>query len=281
MLPELPAYPGNAPTKPLARRDKEATLLHTMKAFRSACILLAAFHFGSLTAQESTGQPPRNSPTGKPPEKSAIKKTGETTYDLGGILFNSATKEIRVPCAVNMTEGTIEYALVAETGKTHESLLKTKVKPFDLQVSLLLCRYEPHAGEIIKAYFNSPPELKALAERPMAKPGANRLKLTVEWKDKDGKAQSAALSDWVHNDATDKPLDIPYWIFNGSDVGDGIFSAELDGSFISVHFDLVGIISSPADLIGNDANWELDTGHIPPVDSPVTLVITPIAPLKK
>ncbi len=204
------------------------------------------------------------------------------TYDLGGILLNSATKEIRVPCTVNMTEGSVEYALVAETGKTHESLLKTKVLPFDLQVALLLCRYEPHAGEIIKTLFNPPPELMAMAAKPMAKPGANRLKLNLEWKDKDGKVQTAALGDWIHDDASNKSLNIPYWIFTGSDFGDGMFAAELEGSFISVHFDLVSMIGSPAKLIGNDANWELDTKVIPPIDTPVTLVITPhVEPLKK
>ena len=65
-------------------------------------------------------------------------------------------------------------------------------------------------------------------------------------------------------------------------MGDGNFSAELDGSFISVHFDLGGIIGCAANLIGNDQNWELNTKVIPPVDTSVTLVITPHEePLKK
>lgn len=271
-----------SPAKTLAPIPNTAKLRSKMNNFRYACILLATFTCGLLSAQESGGPPPRNPPTGKPPEKSAIKKTGDVTYDLGGILFNSETREVRVPCSVNMDEGTIEYALVSETGKTHESLLKTKAKPFDLQVSLLLCRYEPHAGEIIKTLFKPGPELNAMAAKPMAKKGANRLVLKLEWKDKDGKAQSAALGDWIHDVSTKKALDIPYWIFSGSDLGDGIFSAELDGSFISVHFDLVGMIGCPANLIGNDQNWDAHTKVIPPVDTPVTLVITPhIEPLKK
>lgn len=237
--------------------------------------MLAIFTCALLPAQESGGPPPRNPPTGKPPEKSAIKKTGDVTYDLGGVPFNSQTREIRVPCQVNMDEGAVEYALVAETGKVHESLLKTKIKPFDLQVSLLLCRYEPHAGEIIHTLFDPGPELKAMAAKPLAKAGANRLVIKLEWKDKDGKAQSAALGDWIHNLSTEKSLETPYWIFSGSDIGDGIFSAELDGSFISVHFDLVSMIGSPANLIGNDGNWEAHDKVIPPVDTPVTMVITP------
>ena len=80
------------------------------------------------------------------------------------------------------------------------------------------------------------------------------------------------------NKRENKPLDIPHWIFNGADTGDGVFSAELDGSFISVHFDLVAIIGSPAKWTGSDDNWELETAKIPPMDTPVTLVISPAAP---
>jgi len=243
-----------------------------MKRILQIGALLAA------TLAIAQGPPPRNPPTGKPPRKSPIQKTGEVTYELGGVQFNSATREVRIPCSVNMTEGVIEYALVAETGKTHESLLKTRVKPFDVQVALLLCHYEPHAGELIKILSKPQPEQIALAERKMERPSANLVKLRVEWKDKDGKGRSAALGDWIHNKRENKTLDIPHWIFNGADTGDGVFSAELDGSFISVHFDLVAIIGSPAKWTGADDNWELETAKIPPVDWPVTLLILPATP---
>lgn len=235
---------------------------------------LSLFLFSLLA--NAQGPPPRNPPTGKPPEKSAIKKIGGTSYEIGGILFDGASRVIRVPCAVNMTEGVIEYALVSETGKTHESLLKTKVKPFDLQIALLLCRYEPHPGELINTLVNPPPELRAMAERKMERPGANRLKISVEWKDAGGKEHSAGLTDWIHSDKDGKPMNSPWWIFNGADVGDGIFSAELDGSFISVHFDLVSLMGNPAKGIDNDQNWEIESKKVPAVDTAVTLIISPV-----
>lgn len=243
-----------------------------MTRFLQISALLAA------TVAVAQGPPPRNPPTGKQPKKSPIQKTGDVTYELGGVRFNSATREVRLPCSVNMTEGAIEYALVAETGKTHESLLKTRVNPFDVQVALLLCHYEPHAGELIKILSKPQPEQTALAERKMDRPGANLVRLRVEWKDKDGKNQTAALADWIRSRRENKALDIPHWIFNGADTGDGVFSAEPDGSFVSVHFDLVAIIGSPAKWTGADDNWELETAKIPPVDWPVTLVISPAAP---
>ncbi len=244
----------------------------------SMTCLLQFGGFFAATLAFGQGPPPRNPPTGKPPEKSPLTKTGDVTYEIGGVQFNSATRELRIPCSVNMTAGVIEYALVSETGKTHESLLKTKVKPFDVQVALLLCHYEPHAGELIKILSQPQPDLLALAHRKMEHQGANLVKLTVEWKENDGLDRSAALGDWIQSKRENKHLDIPHWIFNGADTGDGVFSAELDGSFISVHFDLGGIIGSPAKWTGFDDNWTLDTKAIPPTDSPVTLVISPAPP---
>lgn len=241
-----------------------------MTRFFQLCVLLLAM---PSLAQEP---PPRPAPSGKPPEKSPVEKTGDSTYEAGGVQFNSATREVRVPCAINMNEGIIEYALVTEAGKTHESLLKTRVKPFDVQLAMLLCNYEPHPGELIEVLSNAQPELQAIARKKMENPGANKVRLTVEWKDKDGKNQKSSLGRWIHNDRENKPLEIPHWIFNGSDMGDGNFSADHEGTLISGHFDLAGIISNPSKWAGENGNWLLETKKIPPVDTPVTLVISPV-----
>ncbi len=113
----------------------------------------------------------------------------------------------------------------------------------------------------------------------MVHPGANHVLLTVEWTDKDGK-HSAPMGQWIHNEREKKTLDIPFWIYNGSDLGDGVFMADGDGSFISVHFDLVGIMGSNAKWFGDDNNWTLETKSIPPVGSPVTLIISPAPSVK-
>src|SRR4051812_24418542 len=121
----------------------------------TACCLFATCLTG-LHAQEG-GEPPKQMPSSPLGAKAAaelataaknrIKKVSATEYTLGRMQFSSATHEIRVPTTVNMTEGALEYALVHENGKTHESLLKTKVSPTELNVAMLLCNYEPHIKE--------------------------------------------------------------------------------------------------------------------------------------
>ena len=122
-----------------------------------AFCLLAALFLG-LTSAKAQGPEPSKQPASSPAgtkaaaeladaAKTRIKKVGPTDYTLGDMTFSSATHEIRIPAVVNMSEGILEYALVHENGKTHESLLKTPVKPTELNVALLLCNYEPHIKE--------------------------------------------------------------------------------------------------------------------------------------
>ncbi|MEI6535934.1 MAG: hypothetical protein WCN98_11375, partial [Verrucomicrobiaceae bacterium] len=54
----------------------------------SFIIIGAVLTCSPLFGQGSGGQPPRNPPTGKEPQKSPINKTGDVTYEMGGVLFN-------------------------------------------------------------------------------------------------------------------------------------------------------------------------------------------------
>jgi hypothetical protein len=251
-------------------------MLHPLLTWQFWSVAFCLFGSAVLDAQ---GPPPPVPPPANI-KRMPMVKTGDSTYEMGGVVFNSATREIRIPTVVNMNEGVIEYALVTETGKTHESLLRTKVRPFDVNIAMLLCHYEANAGELIKILREPGPELDALAAKKMQHPGANHVLLTVEWTDKDGK-HSAPMGQWIHNEREKKTLDIPFWIYNGSDLGDGVFMADGDGSFVSVHFDLVGIMGSNAKWCGDDNNWTLETKSIPPVAYPVTLIISPAPPAKE
>ena len=53
-----------------------------------------------------------------------ITKIGDYRYRLAGMTFDSQTREVFIPVAVNMREGgPIEYILVHENGKVHESIV--------------------------------------------------------------------------------------------------------------------------------------------------------------
>ncbi len=235
---------------------------------------LLALLLTPLAGQEASA-PAQEKPTADPSAAvKRIKELGANEFDLGGVRFNSATRQIRIPCTVNMQDGLIEFALVHETGKTHESILKTAVNPVDIQVALLLCNYKPgHDG--LFDYETDTKVRRNLEETKAEVPGANRVQCLVEWTSGDEKKKSE-LREWIRDGATKRaPEDFTHWIFNGSMVQESGFSAALHGNLIGIYYDVTSIINCPSPRNRNDEVWLCEKDKIPAVDSPVTLVITP------
>lgn len=204
-----------------------------------------------------------------------IKKTGENEYSIGDITINSKTREIRFPAMVNMTEGVLEYAIVHENGKTHESLLSTKINPIELNLALLLANYEAHLAEAAKHLPELLPETRKMMEKPMEKPGANRINIDLLWKDKQGKSQRAPLADWVHDRKSGKPLETPYWIYTGSLVTEVGFASQFEGSIVGIYFDMVAMVNCPVPGNSSDEWWQVETKDVPELETPVVVSITP------
>ncbi len=247
------------------------------------CLFLAVFSLNAQDGPEPSKQP-KPSTEGEikaaakyEEAKARIKKTSDTTYELGDIKFNSTTKEVRIPALLNMSEGLLEYVLVTENGKTHESLLRTTISPTELNLVLLLCSYEPHIKESAQFLPTPRPETTAMMEKPMEKPGANRIQLTAQWKDKDGKEQIGPVTQWIHNRITKKPLALDHWTYTGSVINLAGFGAEYDGSIGALYFDLGAMINCPVNDNVKDDVWTVEKGATPLVDTPVTLIITPFA----
>ena len=232
-------------------------------------------------------------------------------FALDDIKFNRATREIRFPAQVNMTENVIEYIIVTEKGKTHESLLSTKTSPFVLNVVMLLCRYKPSAEGLIQfveregpdggggAAAPSPESEEKTPVNPFAEPGKeepktapapadkpkstqNLTQIFVRYKKEDGKETEVLLDDWVFNSATKKSLDDEFWVYTGSSIlQGGDFGAELEGSIIAIYVDRSAMFNNPIKGNGNDDIWEPFTKRMPPVETPVEVIIRPFTPKEK
>lgn len=236
----------------------------------AAAVLGSILH---LSGQEKPASPAPDPAAAK----AKIFKISEDEFDIGGIQFNSKTREIRIRTVVNLKEAPIEYMLVHETGKTHEAVLKTKANPYDLQVALLLCNYQPATEGL--AHPEAPKDLVPLKPAAPKTPGANRIAATLEWK-AGGELKKAPLSGWFQDINTRKPPpDIDAWIFNGSDVTADGFMAQAEGSFISVYLDKNAILNSPAKGNWDDQLWICRPDVIPAEGTEVTLILSP-APKK-
>jgi hypothetical protein len=212
-----------------------------------------------------------------------IKDLGDGNYELGGIEFNSKTRRLRVPCLLNMRKGPIEFMLVHENGKTHESLLRTKVSALDLQVAMLLLNYEPgHNGLFDHLEKLEPQAYKNLVSTKTNTPGANIVTMALEWKT--GQPAQDVAAALLKTADQQPPKDCGSWIFTGSMVQESGFSAALHGNFVSLYYDATGMFATPSKDNRADDAWEPNEKALPKeetdktgtiVDTPVTLLIGP------
>jgi hypothetical protein len=206
-----------------------------------------------------------------------LKKLSATEYDLDGIRINAETREVRIPTKVNLKKAPIEYMLVHETGKTHESVLTTEVSATAVQVALLLANYQPSAAGLL----DKVPEEergKLWKVEPPAAPLANRVRAEVEWQ-AGTETKRMPLAQWYQNASTRKPPpDVENWVFNGSYIDERGFIAQHEGSMIAVWLDRGAILNSPAEGNWRDELWISLPANVPDEGTPVTLVLSPAAP---
>lgn len=253
----------------------------------AAAILLLACA-ASLPAQEKPDVPqpadaasPAAAKAGKaasaadqPDPAKAIKKLEGTRYELNGIIFDQKTRTIRIPAKVNMTEGLLEYALVHESGKVHESLLSTVISPFDLNVVLLLLNFEPGTG----FFDTSDQNAGAVPVKNPRLPAAAQLKVTLEWKTPDGTDKTAKLESLLLNLDQKGPVTDGPFTYTGSMVtDDGTFMARDTGSILALYVDVLALINNPREGNENDDIWVADKTQIPEKDTAVTLILQPDA----
>jgi hypothetical protein len=203
-------------------------------------------------------------------------QVSSSAYTLGEVQINATSREIRFPCVILHQQLPIEYLLVHETGKDHETILTTAVSPTDLQVAMLLAHYTPGTTGLFALLPKDEPP--PFAETAPATPDGHRVTLSAEWKDSDGKTQTAPLSQWFQNSDTRLPPEIDFWIFNGSKIDERGFIAESEGSFISVYADANALFNSPAAGNHRDDLWISLPKNIPPETTAVTLIISPFQP---
>jgi hypothetical protein len=166
---------------------------------------------------------------------------------LGDVKVDSKARAISFPAQVNQRAGAIEYFLVHESGKVHESIFKTSVAPRDI-----------HAAALLFSSTNKPP-LKVSAIEASWPPDASAKKF-----------QAAEL---IFNKAKKRAQRETKWAYRGSRLVNGIFLAQRDGSIISIQEDRDALIDQDTPEASDDENWEPLTDLLPPLGAPVTITI--------
>ena len=233
----------------------------TRNIILTALLVVVAIGVSGIQAREIPVPPPPEPPAYKVP---SIEKMANGEYRIGEIVINKKEKSISFPAQVNMEMGMLEYLIVYRTGKTHESLLRTNVSPYNLQVAFLLLGFEGTDKRI--AGQGSP-------ETPKGEP----IRITVS--NVAGKDTAAfPVEQWLSNRTGDSSKDVASlnWVFCGSFVNQfGGFMSQETGSIAAIWHDPVALIDNASQ--GGESNriWFVKQGTVPPVGTPVTVTIKP------
>ncbi len=211
----------------------------------------------------SSAQPPRQQTLGPGPGTSAfppVRKVAPGVFRLGEIQIHKGSVSVTFPAVVNMDRGLIEYLLVRSTGKTHESLLRTEVDPYLLNIAFLLLGLEG-------------------TDRPLAEQGAvetptgERVSIMLVHR-KEGKTRSIPAESWISR-RRGKKAESPdmTWVYTGSMVMQGRFLASQQGSIVAVYHDPAALVDHTTPGGESDEIWFVKEGTVPPAGTPVTVVV--------
>ncbi|MSM38630.1 MAG: hypothetical protein GJT30_03270 [Geobacter sp.] len=240
----------------------------------AALLLALIFGLSTLLYAESPPQvaapPPGMMPPpplpGELPDRhtfrvSPVEQVAPGLYRVGDILIDKKERTVSFPAEVNMDKGLLEYVLVRTGGKTHESLLRTRIEPYNLQVACLLLGIEGTATPL--AFQGAP-------ETPKGDPVALSIHLPT--------GAPIKPEQWMVRtvDGVNRDLSDLRWVFTGSVVTSGRFAAQAEGSIIAVFHDPVAMVDNASAGGESDKIWFVKEGTVPPVGTPITLVIRAI-----
>ncbi|WP_411825353.1 YdjY domain-containing protein [Luteolibacter sp. AS25] len=215
-------------------------------------------------------------PTIRASEETSAKQLDENRYQIGSVVFNKETREIRFPAILNMREGLLEFLIVHENGKIHESLFRTTASATNINLALTLLRYKP-SKELYRIEEKPGIVTGKFHEEPQETQKSARISLEVEY-EADGSTKRVPVSDWVTHEITAKSMPPTYWVYGGSFFQDGKFAPDLSGDIAAIFITNSALINYPGKDNLNDDVWTVTTSRTPELETNVTIVISPFKP---
>ena len=206
------------------------------------------------------------------PVKPSVTKLDDTRYQIGGVILDRKSREIRFPAKVNMAEGLIEYMIILQKGKAHEALLITPIVPTELNLAFVLLSYPP-SPELFSQINETGHPTGIYPEVPAPVRAAARITMEVEWSE-NGTTRRVHINEWLRDKAKDAALAPGPWLYTGSSYSEGKFIPDLSGDIASIKLDPYAMINYP----GTDNEgvvWFAFPKRVPPVGTDVTVIITP------
>lgn len=203
----------------------------------------------------------------------SVTKLDETRYRIGDVILDQKTREIRFPARVNMTEGLLEYLIVHQNGKVHESLLVTEISPTHLNLAFTLLRYTP-SPELYPLPNETGGVSGNFPQVPAATKARARVSIDVEWT-ADGKTRRVPVNEWIQHEVKATAMPAGPWVYGGSDVFEGKYVPETTGDVAAIFLAMSAILNYPGNDNDNDDVWLPFPKRVPAEATLVTVIISP------
>lgn len=195
-----------------------------------------------------------------------VERIDSKQLRVGQVTIDQAARSIRFQATVNMTQGPVEYVLVAENGKLHESVFVTKASLRDIHLAMLLLGVKP--GEV-----------KPAPDRSLQIPAESAVRANVEWESNGPTVRHAlatmiALAEGQPDQSSGRTLADGAWLYNGSGFDAGGFRALREGSVISLIGDDSALVNNPGSDRDRDDIHVPNTSILPRKGMPVSIILS-------
>lgn len=210
-------------------------------------------------------------------EESADASKFVTPFPGVRVRIEPATVEVNaVRC---LDAGWLEQVACSPGTREHEALVVVEARPSHIHAALLMAGFDP--GEPGKWIYHDE------QERIEVKPPTGAPLTIVMRYEKNGETVEVPVRRWIRDHLGESEFPNDPWVFAGSQVAENPefmgpgehYVADQTGSIIGlVTFgdELIAYSKVIADQVAvQPAEWEVNTDTVPPVDTKVTVVITP------
>jgi hypothetical protein len=218
-------------------------------------------------------------PQAKDPEKKDVAKKAPSVKKVrvGQHVFveveDRKPARVLVEASVCLRQGSLEHLLTRRHRKEHEAILTADIDARDLHTALLL----------VGANVGTPVVFEPGKIAPTGRP----IKINLAYKDKQGKDVMVPAQQWIRHAQSKKDLWCD-WVFVGSGfMPDPQDPAKLyyranDGDVICVANFEAALLDLPIWSTASGTNdYEAHTERIPPLETPVLVILEPVRPKKK
>jgi hypothetical protein len=195
-----------------------------------------------------------------------MKVVGPGIFQLGQVRIDKQLRTATFPAVLNRIAGAMEYLLVTSYGKTHESILRTDVSPFELHLGMLLLGAEGNG--------TNPPasEPRTYGPNPEAKLQGEAVVIELHWT-QEAKEVTRGGQELVWNRAAQSAMEGGLWFYNGSAVWQGRFLAQDSGSMISLITDPAALVNNRVPTRDHEEAWAAYKAKLPPGNTPVQVTL--------